>query len=202
MELLEANQLHRKYGVWGTRHLLPIERGRSARNPGYAIRYQLFHAECLYRVDGCSALRRDDAGNKGAESKGEDRYGKDERVPSLDLIELVGDQARAANGDRNADGEPDDDLQESIVQNKADDIAAIGPQSHAHTYFAGAALDGIRGDSIEADGGEDECKKTEEAGQLRDGSLLIEVGVDLLLQSLNTEQSDIGIDVAEDAANL
>jgi hypothetical protein len=26
MELLEANQLHRKYGVWGTRHLLPVER--------------------------------------------------------------------------------------------------------------------------------------------------------------------------------
>src|ERR1700678_4397899 len=134
----------------------------SVRSPGYAIRYQLFHAECLYRVDGCSALRRDNAGSKGAESKGEDRHGKDERVPSLHLIELVGDQARAANGDRNADGEPDGDVRESIVQNKADDIAAICTQSHAHTNFAGAALDGISGHSIEADGSENECKQTEE----------------------------------------
>jgi hypothetical protein len=27
MEFIEANQLHRKYGVWGTRHLPPGERG-------------------------------------------------------------------------------------------------------------------------------------------------------------------------------
>ena len=27
MEFLEANQLHRKYGLWGTRHLLPVETG-------------------------------------------------------------------------------------------------------------------------------------------------------------------------------
>jgi hypothetical protein len=27
MKFLEANLLHRKYGVWGTRHLLRIERG-------------------------------------------------------------------------------------------------------------------------------------------------------------------------------
>ena len=65
------------------------------------------------------------------------------------------------------------------MQNKADDIASICTQSHAHTNFAGAALDGISGDSIEADGSENECKKTEESGQLCDGSLLIEVGVDL-----------------------
>ena len=172
------------------------------RNPGYAIRYTLFHAQCLYRVDGCSALRRDNAGSKGAESKGEDRHGKHDRVPSFDLIELVGDQPRAANGDRNADGEPDEDLQESIVQNKTDDIAAICTQSHAHTNFAGPALDGISGDSIEADGSENQRKKTEEAGQLCDGPLLIQVGIDLLPQSLNIKQSDIGIDVAEDAANL
>ena len=147
-------------------------------------------------------MRRDDAGEQGAESKGEDRDGKDERVPSLDLVELVGDQARAADGDGNADGEPDEDLQEGSAQNKADDIAAICAESHAYTDLAGAALDGVSGDSIEADGSENECKEAEEAGQLCDGSLLIEVGVDLLLQGLDVEQSDIGIDVAEDAANL
>jgi hypothetical protein len=27
MEFLEANQLHSKYGVWGTHHLLAVERG-------------------------------------------------------------------------------------------------------------------------------------------------------------------------------
>src|ERR1700691_3095430 len=34
MDFLEAKQLHRKYGLWGTHHSLTVERGRSVRNPG------------------------------------------------------------------------------------------------------------------------------------------------------------------------
>jgi len=35
------------------------------------MHYKLLGAECGDRVDGCGALRRDDAGEKGAESEGE-----------------------------------------------------------------------------------------------------------------------------------
>src|SRR5580704_3776980 len=162
----------------------------------------LFCAQGGDGVDGCGALRGDDAGEESADAEGEDREGEDERVPSLDLVELIGNQAGAADGDGDADSESDEDLHEGSAEDEADDVAAICAESHADADLAGAALDGVSGDSIETDSGEDEGKEAEEAGHLCDGALLIEVGVDLLLQGLDVEQNEIRIDVGEDAAKL
>ena len=98
--------------------------------------------------------------------------------------------------------ESDEDLQEGSAEDEADDAGAISAESHADADFAGAALDGVGGDAVEADGGEDEGEDAEEAGHVGDGTLLIEVGVDLLAHGQDIEEGEVGIDVGEDAADL
>ena len=131
----------------------------------------------------------------------DDGAAEDERVPAFDLVELGRDEAGASDRDGNADEQADDDLGESSAQDEADDIGLVRAEGHADADFAGAALDGVGGDAVEADGGEDEGEDAEESGHLGDGALLIEVGIDLLLQGLNAEEGEVGIDVAEDVAD-
>ena len=67
-------------------------------------------------------------------------------------------------------------------KHQADHVAAIRAQRHAHADLAGAPLDGIRSHAIQSDGGQDQREYAEHAGHLRDGALLIELRINLVLQ--------------------
>src|SRR5579875_1992353 len=162
----------------------------------------LFGAESADGVYGGGAHGGEDAGEQGAESECDDRCEEDDRVPLLDVIELRGDEARASDGCGDADGEADEDLGEGPAEDEADDFGSVGAEGHADADFAGAAGDDVGGDSVEADGGEDEREDAEESGHLGDDALLIEAVGDLLVHGVDVEDGEVRVDLGDGAADL
>src|SRR5215470_11029969 len=111
-------------------------------------------------------------------------------------------QVACKDGYRDADDETDENLQECSSQDEPDDLGAIGAECHAYSDFTGATLDGVGGDAIKADGGEDEGENAEESRHLGHSTLRIEVGVDVLPHGDDVLQGDVGVNLAENAANL
>ena len=70
-------------------------------------------------------MRWDDAGDERADGERDDGGGEDDRVPSFDLVELRGDEARAADRCWYADQQSDEDLQEGSAEDETDDACAI-----------------------------------------------------------------------------
>src|SRR5580658_2210454 len=110
--------------VYEQPHVRPKKAERGA--PTQQRHQRLFDTQGGYRIDGCGAACRDDAGYQSAESERQYRATEYQRVPAFDVVELCGDQARAADGDWNADEQPDQHLNEGSAQHHADDLATVG----------------------------------------------------------------------------
>ena len=102
----------------------------------------------------------------------------------------------------NADGQSNHNLQECASQDELEHVAAVGAQGHANADLTGTALDSISRDAVKSDGSEDEREDPKESGQLRDGALLIEILIHYLLHGCDFGESQVGIDVAENVADL
>ena len=115
---------------------------------------------------------------------------------------MRGHGAAGGDGEGNSDGEAYRDLQERAAQDKFQNVEAAGAEGHADADFVGAAFDGIGGDAVETDGGENQSEKSEERSELCDHGLLGEVVVNLLGKECEVDDGEIGIHAGEGAAHL
>ncbi len=74
-----------------------------------------------------------------------------------------------------------------------------GAEGHADADLRRAAHDGVSGDAVEADGGQQQREGAEEHGEPRDHALLGEAVGDLLVEGLELHDGEVGIDAGERA---
>ena len=160
-----------------------------------------FNAQGPHGIDGGRAPRRNDAGNGSRKHQHSNGDGHDRHIYAGDLIELRLDVAHAEDGHRDADGEADDGLQHGAAHHRADDAAARRSQRHADADLRRAADDGIGGDAVKADGGEQKRQQAEERSEARDQPLLDEAVVNLLLEGLELHDGEVGVDAGQGVAD-
>ena len=124
-----------------------------------------------------------------------------QRIVDSNAVELARHEAAAEQRDRDADGEAESYLPGGGAENEREDVVAVGAESHAQADFAGAARDRVGSDAVEADGGQHESEQSKQSSEAADEAFLIEVSGDLVVESLEVEDREIGIDIRERAAN-
>ena len=110
-------------------------------------------------------------------------------------------EATAEERDRDAEGEAESYLPAGGAENEREDVVAVGAESHAQADFAGAARDRVGSDAVQADGGQHESEQSKQRSEAADEAFLIEISGDLVVESFEIEDREIGIDIRERVAN-
>ncbi len=79
--------------------------------------------------------------------------------------------------------------------------AAVCAEGHADADLGGAAGYGVGGDSVEAEGGEQQGQDAEEGHEAGDHAVLREAVGDLLVEGLEFDDGEVGIDGGEGLAS-
>src|SRR5438067_4754537 len=114
----------------------------------------LFSAQCLHRIDKCSATRRQ---KTGEERGGGEQYGRAAeqcRIVRGNLIELRGDQTTERKRNRNPDRKTDDHRSHSLINNQPQHIARLRAERHSDADFTGPLLHRVSDSAINSDASE------------------------------------------------
>ncbi len=93
--------------------------------------------------------------------------------------------------------ETDCGLEHGSAHDHADNGAAVCSQGHADTDLRGATGNGVGGDSIETEGGEEQGQDAEENHEAGDHAVLDEEVDDLLVKGLEFDDGEVRIDGSE-----
>src|SRR5215471_14982558 len=141
----------------------------------------LLGAKGLHGFYAGGAACRDCAGQKRAEDEDSARGEDSAEVVAAGLVELRLKEASGDESCRYADEEADADLDSGSAKDETNNTGAIGAKRHAEADLRDAASDAVGGDSVEADGGEDEGDCAKDGGEADDEGLTGEVVADLLV---------------------
>src|SRR6202789_96040 len=162
----------------------------------------LLSAEGGHGFDVGGAAGRDEACDGGGGGENDDRDGEAHGIVGAYVVELIGHVVGSDHGDGNANEETEARLKDRSAKDHAHDVGTVCSERHAQTDLAGSARYLVRGDAIEADGCEDQRKQAEQGCEARDETLLSEVAGDLVVEGVEVDYSEVGIDVSERAADL
>ena len=93
--------------------------------------------------------------------------------------------------------EADRGLEHGSAHDHTDNGAAVCAEGHADTDLGGAAGYGVGGDSVEAEGGEQQGQDAEESHEAGDHAVLSEAVGDLLVEGLEFDNGEVRIDGGE-----
>src|SRR6516225_2689856 len=105
------------------------------------------------------------ARHKGHNEQNQRCSSKAERVDCANAIESFRQSAAKQSGEDKAESNTTDNQRYTLAKNQAQNAALSGPERHSHANFAAALIHGIGHDAVEADGGETESQKSEDAEQ-------------------------------------
>jgi hypothetical protein len=140
-------------------------------------------------------LSRDQSSNRGCCGQCQGGDGKDSKAHALGFVELRLNVAEAEPGYGYSDGsEADHGLEHGAAHDHTDNGAAVGAEGHADTDLRGAAGDGVGDDAVEAEACEQKSQDAEQSHEARDHAVLSEAVGDLLVEGLEFDDGEIGID--------
>ena len=93
----------------------------------------------------------------------------------------------------NTDGETKSGLDDGATENHGDDPEALSAEGHADADLAGLTGDGVCGDAVEADGGEEERERSKESCKAGDEAIFAEAVGDLLIEGLELHDGEIWV---------
>ena len=158
-------------------------------------------AQGPYGVNRGGAQRRNEAGNRSRRHQHGNGDGHDRHTHAGDLIKLRLHVPHAEDCHRDANSEAGDGLQHGAAHDRSDDAGARGSQCHAYADLRRAADDGMGCDAIQTDGGEEKGQQAEQRREARDQPLLDEPIVNLLLECLELDDGEVGIDARQCVAD-
>ena len=115
----------------------------------------------LHGFDGRGASRGKEAGDKSNKAKQESHGCKGDHVGRPNAIEHAAQEARKEQRGANADAQAGDGEPKPLLEHLAKNGALAGSKGDADADFMSALAGGVRDDTIDADGGENQGQQSE-----------------------------------------